>query len=334
RRLLDEAHRRGMRVVLDGVFNHASRGFYQFNHLLELGAHSPYVDWFTVYDWPLNAYGEDKPNYAAWWGLPALPQFNIRTPAVREFLWGVGQHWIEQGIDGWRLDVPAEIDDDAFWQEFRRRVKGANPDAYIVGEIWHEARRWLKGDQFDAVMSYLFNKACIAFFIGLLMDTPLTEGKGYSPIQPFDAPRFADFVDEILALYDWQVNLTLLNLLDSHDTARFLSVARGDESALRLATLFQMTYPGAPSIYYGDEIGLDGGSDPDCRKTMPWGESQWNTGLRDHFVVWAMKDSWLRSTRGRRPPRSKSQWPASSLKGLSSNTLGKRGERTRLLEAS
>jgi len=283
RRLLDESHRRGMHIVLDGVFNHASRGFYQFNHLLELGPHSPYVDWFSVHEWPIDGYGSGQPNYSAWWGLPALPKFNTNTPAVREFLWGVGQHWIEQGVDGWRLDVAAEIDDDAFWQEFRRRVKRANPDAYIVAEIWHEARRWLQGDQYDATMNYLFNKACIAFFAGDDMDRPLTERKGYSPIHPLDAPGFAMFVDDTLGLYDWQINLAQLSLLGSHDTARFLSVARGDESALRLATLYQMAYPGPPSIYYGDEIGLTGGNDPECRAAMPWDESVWNAGLRGYF---------------------------------------------------
>lgn len=143
-RLLDEAHRRGIRIVLDGVFNHASRGFFQFNHLLENGPASPYKDWFIVHSWPLHAYDHQRPpNYAAWWNLHALPKLNTANPAVREFLWDVARYWIEQGIDGWRLDVPNEINDDEFWREFRRRVKEANPEAYIVGEIWGDATRWL-----------------------------------------------------------------------------------------------------------------------------------------------------------------------------------------------
>ena len=110
-RLLDEAHRRGIRIVIDGVFNHASRGFYQFNHLLENGPASPYLDWFHVQGWPLHAYeGHISPNYSAWWNLHALPKLNIRTPAVREFLLGIAQHWIEQGVDGCRL---RSIDDRA-----------------------------------------------------------------------------------------------------------------------------------------------------------------------------------------------------------------------------
>ncbi len=146
RELLDEAHGRGMRVILDGVFNHASRGFWAFHHILENGANSPYLDWFIIQGWPLRAYPSDRtqpPNYECWWGLPALPKFNIRNPGVREYLLEVARHWIAFGIDGWRLDVPTEIDDERFWQAFRRVVKGANPEAYICGEIWHPAERWL-----------------------------------------------------------------------------------------------------------------------------------------------------------------------------------------------
>ena len=128
RRLVDEAHARNIRVVLDGVFNHASRGFFQFHDIMENGPNSAYLDWFHVKGFPLNAYDtERKPNYGAWWGLPALPKFNTGCPEVREFLWGIGRKWIEFGIDGWRLDVPNEINDDSFWREFRRRVKAGNP---------------------------------------------------------------------------------------------------------------------------------------------------------------------------------------------------------------
>ena len=117
-----------MRVVLDGVFNHASRGFFQFHDILENGADSAYLDWFTVNSFPLNAYDLEKTlGYKAWWNLPALPKFNTDTPAVREFLWGIGRKWIDFGIDGWRLDVANEIDDDAFWREFRRRVRAGQP---------------------------------------------------------------------------------------------------------------------------------------------------------------------------------------------------------------
>jgi cyclomaltodextrinase len=280
RTMLDEAHRRGMRIVLDGVFNHASRGFFQFHHILENGPASPYLDWFIINGWPLHAYeANEKPNYAAWWGLRALPKFNTATPAVREFLFGVARHWVEQGIDGWRLDVPGEIKDDEFWREFRRRMKKANPEVYLVGEIWHDARHWLRGDQFDAVMNYLFTKACLGFFVGRNLNVALTSGVGYYPIRPLAAQAFATAVDDLLTMYPQQVTQVQLNLLDSHDTARFLSLARGDESAVRLAMLFMMCFPGAPCIYYGDEVGMEGGKDPDSRRSFVWDRGRWNLGL-------------------------------------------------------
>ena len=283
--LLSEAHRRNMKIVVDGVFNHASRGFYQFHHLLENGVHSPYLDWFIVYNWPLHPYDTTRsPNYAAWFNMHALPKFNTQTPAVRQMLWDVGRYWIDFGVDGWRLDVPNEIDDDEFWREFRRRVKGSNPEAYIVGEIWHDARRWLQGDQFDAVMNYLFTRLCVGFFIGQGMDESLIQGTGMYPLPALDARQLGTGIQELLELYHPEVTAAQLNLLDSHDTARFVNLARGDESALRLATLFQMSYPGAPSIYYGDEIALQGLKDPDCRRAMPWHEPQhWDTGTYAFF---------------------------------------------------
>ena len=282
--LLDEAHKRGIRVILDGVFNHASRGFFQFNDILENGTYSPYVDWFRIKGWPLNAYDEQRePNYDAWWNLHALPKFNISTPDVREFLLEVAVHWIEFGIDGWRLDVPAEINDDAFWQEFRRRVKSANPEAYIVGEIWDDARRWLKGDQFDAVMNYLFTKLCIEFFIDKIDDPSLLEGSSLWPVKTLPAGIFAREVEALLQLYPPEVTAVQLNLLDSHDTARYLTLAGGDKSALCLSTLFQMVYPGAPCVYYGDEVGVEGGKDPLSRASFPWDETRWDGELHDFF---------------------------------------------------
>ena len=191
RRLIDEAHARDIRVVLDGVFNHASRGFFRFHDILENGENSAYLDWFTVHSFPLCAYEPEKsPGYASWWGLPALPKFNTDTPAVREYLWNIGRQWIDFGVDGWRLDVPNEIDDDDFWREFRRRVKTANPEAYIVGEVWIESRRWLQGDMWDAVMNYLFTRACVGFFIGEGVDRPELDKTVLSATQTLDADGF------------------------------------------------------------------------------------------------------------------------------------------------
>ena len=284
--LLDRAHRRNMRIVLDGVFNHASRGFYQFSHLLENDRQSPYLDWFTVQSWPLRPYGPyDQPaGYDAWWGHRELPKLNTRTVAVREFIWRVATHWVEQGIDGWRLDVPSEIDDDSFWQEFRRQVKTVNPEAYLVGEIWGDARRWLAGDQFDAVMNYPFTRACLRFFAGngRGVDATLVDGTDLFPLEPLDALSFQDEIEDLLRRYPLSATYAQLNLLGSHDTARFLTIAREDESSLRLAILFQMTFPGAPCIYYGDEVGMLGGRDPDCRRAFLWDATGWNHELRDY----------------------------------------------------
>jgi neopullulanase len=284
--LLDSAHARGMKVVLDGVFNHASRGFFQFHDILENGADSPYLDWFGVNGFPLNAYDLGKPPaYKAWWGLPALPKFNTDTPAVREFLWSVATRWVEFGIDGWRLDVANEIDDDDFWREFRRRVRGCNPEAYIVGEVWVDSTRWLnKGDMWDAVMNYVFTRACIPFFVGPKADQEPLRPTCLFPLGPSDAESFRGQIERLQALYPWSVTMSMLNLLGSHDMARFLTLARGDTSAVRLATLFQMTYPGAPSIYYGDEIGMTGGHDPANRGAFPWHrQDDWDTDLLHDF---------------------------------------------------
>ena len=284
RQLLDAAHQKGMRVVLDGVFNHASRGFFQFNHILENGDQSPYLDWFHIRSWPLYAYDpvDAPPGYEAWWGLKALPKFNTSAPAVRQFLLSVASYWIDLGIDGWRLDVPNKIDDNTFWQEFRHVVKSRNSEAYIVGEIWGPAERWLQGDQFDAVINYQFMRACIEFFIGASGDRDLMQN-GYGTPEPADAMAFASKIDALRRSYPPTMTAAMLNPLDSHDTPRFLSMARGDESALRMAILMVMTYPGAPSIFYGDEIGLTGGRDPAMRPGMIWEPSRWNVGLREHI---------------------------------------------------
>ena len=280
--LIEAAHKRNIRVVLDGVFNHASRGFFQFNHLMECGEESPYTDWFHVHHWPINAFAEDQsPNFDAWWGIASLPKFNTNVTAVREFLWQVGTHWLEQGIDGWRLDVPNEIDDDEFWREFRRRCKAINPDAYIVGELWGEAHRWLQGDQFDGQMNYMFTRAALGFFSGSKMDQTDTGRTGYGHIQTLNAYQFGEELNRVFNhLYDPEVVLSQMNMLGSHDTPRTLTVASHDKTALRLMYLCQMTVPGAPNIYYGDEIGMSGGHDPHCRGAFPWqDEASWDTDL-------------------------------------------------------
>ncbi len=279
---LEEAHRRGIRVILDGVFNHASRGFLQFNHIMENGPQSPYIDWFIVKKFPLYAFDDrHKPNYACWWNNRELPKLNTDHDQVRAFIYNVAEHWLRQGIDGWRLDVPLEIKTPGFWEEFRRRVKAVNPEAYILAEIWDEAKPWLQGEHFDAVMNYGFNRACYGFFGQEALDT--TQRPGGFKLKRLDAPHFARQIDHLLNLYAWPVTLIQYNLLSSHDEPRFLTMVGGDKRRLRLATLFQMTFVGAPSIYYGDEIGMEGGHDPDCRRAFPWDENRWDRVLREDF---------------------------------------------------
>ncbi len=311
RELLDAAHARNMRVVLDGVFNHTGRGFWAFHHILETGLASPYIDWFHVDrdllagGAGLNAYptrprtpmsgeadGEGVPDepetadpgsgadargsygglaYEAWWGLPALPKINTDHAPAREHLLSVAEHWLHFGIDGWRLDVPEEIRDATFWEEFRRRCRAIRPDAYLVGEIWHEAHDWLDGRRFDAVMNYPLAEAILGFCAGSRLDRSLVEfhGEYRANVHPSDGPAFAAELERILRLYDPAVTAVQLNLLDSHDTPRFLSLAGGDGDSLRLGTLLLGTLIGAPCVYYGDEVGLEGGMDPDCRRAFP-----------------------------------------------------------------
>ncbi len=285
RKLLDTCHARGLRVVLDGVFNHASRGFFPFHDILENGPDSPYRDWFLIKSFPLRAYDtEHPPNYAAWWGLPALPKFNIACPAAREYLLKIAVKWVEYGIDGWRLDVANEIDDDDFWREFRHRVREVNPHAYIVGEVWADARHWLEGDMWDAVMNYQFTRACVGFYIGDNVATDELKKTSLHPAGPAGAEAFRSKLEYLEQLYHPDIYAVMLNLIGSHDMARFLTLASGDRSALLLATLFQATYLGAPSIYYGDEIGLSGGHDPANRGAFPWSAPEsWDHETLDAF---------------------------------------------------
>jgi neopullulanase len=311
RELLDTAHARGIRVVLDGVFNHTGRGFWAFHHVLENGGGSPYRHWFhfdqAALDRgiPVDAYpdAKDRANlipgdhpsppsgtgdsverlgFKGWWDMPALPKLNIDEPAVREHVLHVAEHWLRFGIDGWRLDVPEEIPDGAFWSEFRRRCRAVNSEAYIVGEIWHTAPEWLQGDRFDALMNYPLAKAILGFAGGGALDEALLHSHHeYSSVRDLDGPAFAARLTELLTIYDPAVVAVQLNLLGSHDAPRALSILGGDRRALQLAVLLQATLPGAPCIYYGDEIGTPGGVDPDNRRAFPWDESRWDATLLD-----------------------------------------------------
>ena len=278
--LLKEAHHRKIKLILDGTFNHASRGFYFFNDILENGQNSPWLDWFKITGWPISPYDNSRPaNYASWCDLRALPEFNTNNSGVREYIMRIGEYWIKRGADGWRLDSADYIKTPGFCQEFRERIKAINPEAYIVGEIPMNATEWLDGTQFDGVSSLPFLNATTAFIVG---DRQV---KGhfaeYAPPPPADAAKYGEEINQLLQLYPWEIQLTQLNGINNHDTARFIDVAGGDRPSLYLATLLLFTFPGAPCIYYGDEVGLTGGYDPDCRKGFP-DKKQWDQDILEY----------------------------------------------------
>ncbi|NLW60359.1 MAG: alpha-glycosidase [Firmicutes bacterium] len=250
--LVRKAHERGIKVILDGVFNHCGPYFFAFQDVLTRGEKSPYRNWFYRLNFPV-AYG-DPPNYEAFAYVKTMPKLNTGDPAVRQYLIDVGTYWIKEAdIDGWRLDVANEVD-HYFWQSFRRAVKAVKPEAFLIGEIWGDAEPWLRGDEFDSTMNYRFAGLCREFF------AEKTIG-----VSEFDA-RF----HQLLMRYMRPITNLQMNLLDSHDVPRFLSWCRGDLRRYQLAVLFQMTAPGIPSIFYGDEAGLTGFTEKDYRQPMRW----------------------------------------------------------------
>lgn len=248
---------RGMRVILDCVFNHTGDEHYAFRDCMEKGPSSKYWGWYFIDGFPIVK--SPKPNYRCWWGFGDLPQLNTKNPEVVEHLLKVSKKWLVDGAHGWRLDVPNEVDaiNPDFWPEFRKRVKKQDPQAYVVGEIWTDARAWLQGDKFDAVMNYPVRSAALEFVIK-------------PPGQGVDAPAFESMLAQQLATYPEPALRVQFNLLGSHDTPRVATVADGDLRRVRLAYTFLYAWPGAPVVYYGDEIGLPGGKDPECRRTYPW----------------------------------------------------------------
>ncbi len=264
--LITLAHQKQIRIILDGVFNHCGRGFYAFTDILENQENSAFRDWFYIKHFPVNAYSAgEATDYLGWWGMKSLPKFNTNNRQVRKFLMDVAKYWIEQGADGWRLDVPNEINDDSFWQEFRQVVKSANSEAYLLGEIWTPELRWVGEGHFDGLVNYPILDA----IIGLLGSNTL------------DIPNFAEKVEGLLAYYPKEYVNAMYIPVGSHDTERILTRLRNNIDKTKLATIFQFAYPGVPAIYYGDEIGLTGGKDPGCRDAFIWDEIRWNTDLRN-----------------------------------------------------
>lgn len=262
--LLEVAHRNNVRIILDGVFNHCGRGFFAFADVLENGQNSPYKDWYHISHFPVDAYspGEAK-DYQAWWKFKSLPKFNTQNAEVRRYLFDIARYWIEQGADGWRLDVPNEIDDDTFWAEFRQVVKSVNPDAYLLGEIWTLAPRWVGDNHFDGLMNYPVRDCLVQLLQSGTMDTS----------------QCATKLETIISSYRRENAYAMYLPLGSHDTERILTKLDEDVKKTQMALLFQFAYPGAPAVYYGDEIGMKGGKDPECRGAFPWNTAAWNEEL-------------------------------------------------------
>lgn len=249
--LVAAAHERNIRVVIDAVFNHVSDRCAQFQDVLKKGRKSPYFDWFIIHGETVDP---EKGNYECFSVCNYMPKWNTSNPQVQDFLLRIAVHWIrEYHIDGWRLDVSDEVSHH-FWRRFRQAVKEANPECVIIGENWHNASAYLQGDQYDSIMNYAFTKACLDFFaFGTL-----------------DAGGFADRLNELLMRNTDTVSGMMLNLLDSHDTHRFFTQVGENRTKLESALAVLYLFVGAPCIYYGTEIAMAGGYDPDCRRTMDW----------------------------------------------------------------
>jgi cyclomaltodextrinase len=261
--LVRKCHEMGLKIVLDGVFDHCGFEFWAFQDVVQKGSLSKYKNWFKVYDFPIEIH--PVPTYETWGkNVWRMPRFMTSNPEVKKYLIDVAVYWIKEAdIDGWRLDTASEIDHE-FWREFRREVKAAKPEALIMGEISQNASAWLEGDQLDSVMNYPLRDIIADFF-----------AKGSIKVEEFDA-RLA----KLRMQYYQQVNDVLYNLLGSHDTVRFLSLCDGHVERMKLAIIFQMTYVGMPAIYYGDEIGLKGSKEwEDNRPGMIWDETRQDLGL-------------------------------------------------------
>ncbi|RPK01364.1 Neopullulanase [Bacillus subtilis] len=258
RTLVSQLHQRGMRIMLDAVFNHIGSASPQWQDVVKNGAQSSYKDWFHIHSFPVK---ED--NYDRFAFTPDMPKLNTANPEVQRYLLDIALYWIREfDIDGWRLDVANEVD-HVFWKTFRQAVSAEKPDVYILGEIWHSAEPWLRGDEFHAVMNYPFTEPMMEYFAD----------------RTIPASRMAHRINAHLMNGMKQANEVMFNLLDSHDTKRLLTRCRNDEKKARALLAFMFAQTGSPCIYYGTEIGLDGENDPLCRKCMVWEKEKQNQDM-------------------------------------------------------
>ncbi len=260
RKLVEGAHEKGIRIVLDAVFNHCSERFAPFQDVLKNGEQSQFKDWFHIKSFPVSM---EEPNYEMFASVPYMPRLNTENPEVQKYLFEVVTYWTtEFQLDGWRLDV-ADEPGHCFWREFRKVVKSLSEDVIIIGELWHDAMPWLQGDQFDTVMNYAVTH----------------QVTNYIAKENMDALEFSENLAMQLMKYPDCANEMMFNLLDSHDTERFLYLCEEDVTKLMNAAAFQLAYLGTPCIYYGTEIGLSGGYDPGCRRGFNWHQEEWHQAL-------------------------------------------------------
>ena len=257
RKLVEQAHQRGMKIMLDAVFNHIGDQSPQWQDILKHGEDSVYKDWFHVQEFPVTKDRLANPRklpYHTFAFESYMPKLNTANPQVRDYLLSVATYWIEEfDIDAWRLDVANEVDHQ-FWRDFRKAVLAKKTDLYILGEVWHTSQPWLNGDEFHAVMNYPLSDSIKDYFLRGVKKT-------------------SQFIDEINGqsmYYRQQISEVMFNLLDSHDTERILATAKGDAQLVKSALACLFLQRGAPCFYYGTELELGGGPDPDCRRVMPW----------------------------------------------------------------
>ncbi len=255
RLMINKAHSLGMRVILDGVFNHMSSEHPIFKDVLKYGKDSKYYDWFyELPEYPEFPKPGEEPGYTCFAYVPEMPKTNTANKEMQDYFIKVGTYWIDEfDIDGWRLDVANEVD-DGFLRAFRKAVKQAKNDAIIVGEVWENAEHYLHGDMMDSAMNYDFRRYSRRLFAD----------------ETVDVETFAANIDSILYRYREQATFAQLNLLDGHDVCRFLSLCDGNIDKIELAILFQMTFPGMPCVFYGDEKGMMGVSENEYRSKMEW----------------------------------------------------------------
>ncbi len=267
RELVELAHAHDMYVILDGVFNHTSPKFFAFADVAEKGMESKYWDWYYVEGYPLKAERFTKPNFKTFAYFGGMPKLNLQNPETAEYFINVGRYWIEKcNIDGWRLDVSDEIS-HMFWKKFRKAIREVKQDALLIGEVWYFARDFMEGDEWDTVMNY-------DFFFGaqkLIAEESIT------------VSQFMETLGRLRGNLHNKVYPVLWNLIDSHDTARFLHVCGEDKNKQKMAAALQMLLPGMPFIYYGDEYGMTGGDDPDCRRGMVWDEKRQDADMYDWY---------------------------------------------------